>query len=130
MKDVLNKYDDYSQIIVDWLHFGSNDHIYQPNSVVEGFTMRAHFDTSKFYYSYKSIFKADKLIRFDIHRHVVNGQTIHIKYSDSCDLIINHYTVQSLEFFASVKATRGDVNNYFEHMSILNEIKHISPTVM
>ena len=117
LKDVLQKYDNYSQIIVDWLHFGSNDHIYQPNSVVEGFTMRANFDTSKFYYSYKSIFKADKLIKFDIHRHVVNGPTVHIKYSDSCDLIINHYSVQSLEFFMNVKATRGDINNYFEQIN-------------
>src|SRR5689334_9038333 len=42
ISSVLDQYSEYSQIRVDWLHFGSNGHIDQPSSVVEGFTKRAN----------------------------------------------------------------------------------------
>ena len=109
LRNLLTRYNSYSQVLVDWLHFGSGGHSYQPQSVVEGFQMRASLDTRKPYYSYKSIFKGDCLVKFGVHRNEVNGPTYHERTS----LLINHYTIQSLEFFMNVKATRGDCDNHF-----------------
>ena len=104
-----------NQIKVDWLHFGSSGHIKQPSSVINSFTKRAKFDTTKEYYSYKSIYKSKSLISFNVHGHNVTGMTLHEKYSeqDQSGLVINHYPIQSFEFFMNIKATRGDINNWF-----------------
>jgi glycosyltransferase involved in cell wall biosynthesis len=109
LNSVLDRHDNHNQVLVDWLHFGSSGHVYQPQSVVEGFRMRAHLDTTKPYYSYKSIFKGNSLVKFKVHSHEVTGTTHH----EHSALLINHYTIQSLNFFMTVKATRGDVNNHF-----------------
>ena len=39
---------------------------------------------------------------------------LHYKEETGSPLIINHYTIQSLDFFMKVKATRGDIDNYIE----------------
>lgn len=117
---VLESYSNYSQIKVDWLHFGSNGHLKQPISVINSFTKRAPIDRSKPYYSYKSIFRGNSLVLFNIHSNTVNGNTLHLEYSDSKlpPLVINHYNIQSLEYFMTVKATRGDINNWFDHVKL------------
>ena len=114
---ILEKYKDVSQIRIDWLHFGSNGHLYQPISVVNGFTKRSPLDKTKSFYSYKNIFKTKDLISFNVHLNSVSGTTHVIDYKEGepVELVINHYTIQSLEFFMRVKATRGDINNWFDH---------------
>ena len=106
----------YSQIKVDWLHFGSSGFIEQPKSVVGSFTKRSIFTTQKEYYSYKSIYKQKDLISFSVHGHTVKGETVHLNYSEYFPpmLVINHYPLQSFNFFMSVKSTRGDINNWFD----------------
>jgi hypothetical protein len=114
IKDCLD--DSVSQIKIDWLHFGSSGYIDQPNSVINFFTKRAKFDNSKEYYSFKSIYQTKDLVGFNVHGHIVKGKTIHLKYSDQNPpiLIINHYPLQSYNFFMTIKATRGDINNWFD----------------
>ena len=116
--EIVSENDIYSQIKVDWLHFGSNGHAYQPYSVVAGFTKRAHFTRNEEFYSFKSIFKSASLISFSIHEHEVSGITSHMVYNDEqpSDLVINHYNLQSLDFFIRIKGTRGDINNWFDHI--------------
>ena len=121
IKQVLSEYSEYAQIIVDWVHFGSNEHVLQPNSAVEGFTMRALSRESVRnvrYHGYKSIFKCEHLQNFDIHTSNVNGDVLRIIDTNAAKLLINHYNVQSLEFFINVKGTRGDVNNWFDHVKL------------
>ena len=121
IKQVLSEYSEYSQILVDWVHFGSNGHVKQPPSAVEGFTMRAHSRESGInarYYGYKSIFKCEQLKTFDIHSSNVDGDDLRIIDTPEAKLLINHYNIQSLEFFINVKGTRGDVNNWFDHMRL------------
>ena len=89
--------DSVSQIKIDLLHFGSSGHVTQPESVVQGFTKRAKFNTSTIYYSYKSIYQTKYLTCFGVNGHRVNGQTIHYKGNDNPKLIINHYI--SFKFF-------------------------------
>lgn len=121
IKQVLSGYSEYAQIIVDWVHFGSNNHVNQPPSVVEGFTMRALSRESRRnvrYYGYKSIFQTARLNYFDIHSSNVNGEDLRIIDSTGAKLLINHYNLQSLDFFINVKGTRGDVNNWFDHVKL------------
>jgi len=115
LTEIMRSYEDKSQVTVDWLHFGSSGHVYQPHSVTESFTSRSIIDRSKPFYAYKSIVKGSEFVSFNVHSHVVNGPSHHILYDEAVepDLVVNHYTIQSLEFFMKVKATRGDINNAF-----------------
>ena len=117
--EILSTNDDCSQIKVDWLHFGSNGHEYQPYCVVSGFTKRAEFNIDKEYYHCKTLCKSEFLISFLVHEHEVHGITKHFAYNEDQvpDLVINHYNLQSQEFYYSVKATRGDCDNWMEHVS-------------
>jgi hypothetical protein len=71
----------------------------------------------------------------DVHNSKVEGITDNLsvkRYPDDPPLIINHYIVQSKDFFMKIKATRGDVNNWISQearnweyfkMCDINEIK-------
>ena len=51
-----------------------------------------------------------------IHGSTVTGDCINLSYMQDLDnplLLINHYAIQSLDFFSKVKMTRGDVNGWF-----------------
>ena len=57
-----------------------------------------------------------KIDQVDVHTSVVAGVVDNLsvkRYPKNPPLIINHYIVQSLEFFENVKGKRGDVNNWF-----------------
>jgi len=117
IQNVLKSFDTYSCILVDWVHFGSNGHIEQPNSVVEGFTMRAFYGKNKEYYGFKNIFQTAYFKKFDIHHTETTGNHIRLHYNDTTEppsLLINHYNIQSYNFFIKIKSTRGDINNWFD----------------
>jgi hypothetical protein len=121
IQNILTNYNNYSQINVDWVHFGSNGHKLQPKSAVEGFTMRALYGKNKQYYGNKNIFKTRTLISFDVHSNNVSGQQINLKYSETSEvpsLLINHYNIQSYDFYINIKGTRGDINNWFDHQKL------------
>ena len=111
LQNILEEYNQYSQIVVYWVHFGSNGHIMQPKSVVKGFTMRALYGKDKPYYSYKSIFKSQDLISFEVHKNIINNHNeLQLSIDDNSNapnLLINHYVIQSLDFFLNVKGKRG-----------------------
>lgn len=117
----LKKYKNISQIKCPWLVFGSNGHIKQPSSIIDGFTKRADYSKPHLLVT-KTIVRTADLITFNVHMHSVKGITIYgttgitlqgntITESivDSFDIIINHYQIQSFDFFKSVKMVRGDV---------------------
>jgi len=121
VKDLLQKNEDASQIIVKWKHFGSSGHVYQPRSVVQSFTNRAKMDNGPTvsYYGMKFIVKTSDLKAFDVHQCNVAGKTI------TCDdAWINHYAIQSWEYFSNVKMTRGDVNNWFDHVGLKRDLDY------
>jgi glycosyltransferase involved in cell wall biosynthesis len=116
--EILESYSSRAQLKVDWLHFGSNGHEIQPISAVAGFTKRANFTRQQEYYSFKTIFQTEFLKEFAVHEHKVQGLTIHLAYDDDNPppLVINHYNLQSRDFYMNVKGTRGDINNWFDHI--------------
>ncbi len=110
------------QVTVDWVHFGSSSRIVQPSGgVVAGFLMRESFDTfrHKKYFGVKSIVLTATLKNIRIHQHEITK--ISEKDSDALRLgwtvnknilLVNHYAIQSLQFFMDVKCVRGDSNRW------------------
>ena len=113
LNKVIEKYNDYSQLHIGMHNFGSSNLIKQPDNVVQNFVYRSKYDESKSYISHKSGFKSCDLINFNIHSHDVKGKHLFINQYNNSDLIINHYSIQSLELFKNRKLIIGDVNNFY-----------------
>jgi hypothetical protein len=124
LKDVLRNYEKYTKIKIDWHSFGSNNHLYQPSSVVEGFTRRAPCKEGDKWYSYKMIVRNDELRSFGIHEHTSTGEQFHARGV----LVINHYQLQSLDWFLRIKGTRGDVNRYYDANQLQRNKEHFEKT--
>lgn len=91
-----------SQLSVNWAMFGSSGHNKQPDSVRLSFTKRA----KELHQLVKSIILVKELNDLNVHSHNVNENTINV--SDKIQL--NHYAIQSKEYFEKVKMSRGDVH--------------------
>jgi hypothetical protein len=119
-----------SQIHIPWKMFGSNGHIQQPKSVVDSFTLRENYLSPK-KKECKCIMRGNMVNYLHIHHSLLNRSFDSIDIfpnnqsfikqdinfienlteqvlSDSF-LHLNHYAIQSWEFFSKVKMTRGDV---------------------
>ena len=136
-KNEFNKISDYlkslnnniSTVSMPWKMFGSSNYIDQPKSVIDSFLYRFH--QCRFHYVHqKQILRTKDIIRFIVHTHEVNGiktrsnGSLFIKtespelmtidetnsFLDKSSIHINHYAIQSYNWFNSVKCTRGDVN--------------------
>lgn len=120
--NILKKYENQNQLHINWVHFGSSGHIEQPKKVVPNFLLRGEYNGKKNgpngrYNSYKSIIKTNGKIKLGIHKHFYNNKTngknisFDIEYTP---LLINHYAIQSKNFWCNIKMTRGDVNYYYD----------------
>lgn len=130
IKNIIKKYENnYDKIIVEWKTFGSNNCTFQPFSIVSGFNKMCDLN-SKTHYSYKSIAKTNNIIQFDIHSMVINtNREINLSYTTNInELYINHYQLQSLEFYMNIKQTRGDVNNHYDHIGMSRDYNHFLKT--
>ena len=112
-KDFFSKHDKYAQYTINWLIFGSNGYIDQPESLIDSFTMRAKTVNNDVInpYDFKSIVKTSKLIKFSVHSHECLGDTLFLG-SESEEMVINHYIIQSLVFYMEVKCVRGCADNF------------------
>jgi len=133
IKKILKKYINYSAIISNWVYFGSNGHKTQPKYVVQGFTKRCEYNATAYmkpaghpqqtvtFDGAKAIVNSDyKVESFNIHDVVVNGEKINLSYktSDDPELLINHYQLQSEEYWREIKIGRKtDVNHWFRGVS-------------
>lgn len=102
------------QVSVQWLMFGSNGHKQQPSSIIQGFTKRFNYNNNsqKFYY-HKSICRTKNLVSFHVHEHSHRQQKIRLDVkseaaAEAAPLHLNHYAIQSLDFFEKIKMRRGD----------------------
>jgi hypothetical protein len=109
--------DSIGNIMIRWKMFGSNGHINQPKSLISGFTKRS---TEMDDLNVKSIIKTNILRTLLIHRqdYISKGGVKEIFQPDECTeeslakakLHLNHYAIQSREFFEKVKMQRGSAN--------------------
>lgn len=132
--NVLRQHEDLAIVGLNWIWFGSNGLKTQPLSVVQSFTRRADYDYSK----YPNLTDHYKILIPHHHdmndwekniintMHPIHSLEVHIayvegtednlslrRYPDDPPLLLNHYSIQSLEFFLKNKGTRGDSNGYY-----------------
>ena len=122
IKIILKNYEQFNQLMVNWVHFGSSNFEKQPESVVSNFINRGEYNSNKNgpngrYNSFKSIVKTNATIKLGIHAHYYNnssqGKNISFKEINT-PLLINHYAIQSKEYWTNIKMTRGDVNYWYD----------------
>lgn len=122
IKEILKKYESYNQLYINWVHFGSSEFEKQPNTVVQNFIYRGEYNSIKNgpggrYNSFKSIIKTDGEIILGIHKHLHNnnpsGKNVSFDEKNT-PLLINHYAIQSKEYWQNIKMTRGDVNFWYD----------------
>lgn len=121
IKKCLSKHECWEQILVNWVHFGSSGFIQQPDKIVDNFIFRGVYNDTKNgpngrYNSYKSIVQSKCLLSFKVHLHsTINNKFINLSEPNEI-LLINHYAIQSREYWMNIKMTRGDVNHYYDQM--------------
>ena len=112
-------------ITVPWTMFGSSGHEKQPKSVVDNFLYRDAIDTTFQEGRYaKSLFQSSHKFNIHIPSNVNNKNTTlnfipnqksmptipkNIKIQEN-ELQLNHYAIQSKDFFRNVKMTRGSAS--------------------
>ena len=124
MSEQLKEFRDIDVIYGNWRMFGSNGHITHPASLRQGFTLREpHLHTHR----YRKYICRTKVVKnqHSLGIHAVTGARSERTVSDNELFHLNHYPIQSLEYFQKVKMTRGDAtkssNNlvrnmaYFQH---------------
>jgi len=114
------------QIYVPWKMFGSNGHVNQTENIIHYFLKRNVYDKSVLING-KCITRTKNLKKIGVHQSHTNANGLIITsdgnvkqhddnnfiytsegiLKDSC-LHLNHYAIQSWEFFSKIKMTRGD----------------------
>ena len=132
-QDILKRLENYKQISISWVHFGSSGFEKQPENVVKNFIKRARYGA---HHSVKSIIKTDygnvKEISLRIHMHSI-GLSAPMKAAfppkfnvSHCKmgplLFVNHYRIQSKEFWTKIKMTRGDADFHFDHINMKRDL--------
>mmetsp|Transcript_17692 Transcript_17692/g.15964 ORF Transcript_17692/g.15964 Transcript_17692/m.15964 type:complete len:125 (+) Transcript_17692:78-452(+) len=85
--------------------FGSSNFTTQPRNIRSSFILRSNLYLNVT----KHIINTINTLELNIHYHVfVENKTFIIQPND---LALNHYAIMSLEYFQSVKMTRGDVSS-------------------
>ena len=131
ISSILKLYDDKVGIVkLRWKMFGSNNHITQPKSIIDGFTKRKIFDDSPVHHengsfnNMKTIIKTSFLIKFDVHvsQHheceiIDEVPSYNEYYLTESKLQLNHYAIQSYDWFKKIKCTRGSATTIkFDHI--------------
>jgi hypothetical protein len=113
----LKHFEDYDYISSKWRMFGSNNCIKHPKDIRISLTKRVE----ELNFNTKYIFQTK-----NIHSKSVNIHWLNDGYTNKIDLSeifrLNHYPIQSKDFFEKVKMTRGDADaknnvrdwNYFK----------------
>jgi hypothetical protein len=101
----LKNYEDYDLITSKWRMFGSNNCIEHPKDIRTSLTKRVEelHPLSKYIFQTKNIYSSSLSIHY-----LNDGYTKIIDLSEIFKL--NHYPIQSKEYFEKVKMTRGDVH--------------------
>lgn len=90
-----------SQLLLKFHMFGSSGRVKQPRSIRRGFTWKKREVATN---NTKAFVWVNDVIRIGVHRSRVRGTTIVAPPG----LQLNHYVLQSREFFKKVKMQRGD----------------------
>ena len=93
--------DTLGKVQLTWRIFGSSGANKQPPSIRKGFTWRKRDDPTL---NMKCFSRVRDLLSLQIHDHETRGTSVR----DPPGIYLNHYVIQSREFFKKVKMRRGD----------------------
>ena len=116
IREALNHYYNFDVIYTNWSIFGSSGHKVHPSDLRTHFLMRHqelgdNGDTK--WICQTNIFRGLRGLRgLDVHK--IRGACSSRTISDNNMFQINHYVIQSLEYFTKIKMTRGDALNSAE----------------
>lgn len=135
LPSVLARFGNAEAVLIPWLSFGSSGHREQPPSVVQGFTRRGPAQANRAFL--KAIVRPEAIVEMSQHnprtrlgRKVLSdgspiGDELFIDlYEDELSrfsLLNNHYRLQSLSYFSTVKTARPEV-----HESVTERWKKVS----
>ena len=123
LSSIINEYENYDVIYSNWLMFGSDGLTNHPSDIRTAITHREnniHINT-------KWICKPIKIRLTDFYHHFFKNDSKYKKKVVNDKIHLNHYSIQSKEYFEKVKIARGDVlekhnsrdwnyfNNYDKH---------------
>ncbi len=144
LKNILKHIEHIGQIQIDCNFFGSNGLEKQPKYIIPNFTRRATYPENLIARNYKYIINSNfQFINLGVHtayfeneEYMKNKCFQRIDYS--CDqiqpwFIINHYNIQSKDFWTKIKMTRGDadhcrertIQNFFDGNKDTNQIEDL-----
>ncbi|MEP1198400.1 MAG: glycosyltransferase family 2 protein [Hyphomicrobiales bacterium] len=107
ISEVLPDYDGVDVVYVNWAVFGSSGFKNHPISLRKELTLRQPYlhahSTTKWLCRTKIL---SPFVTVGVHK--VNGGSSSRTISDNVNLQINHYIIQSEQYFREVKMTRGD----------------------
>jgi len=114
LSDTVDEYSKYDVIYSNWKMFGSDGHIEHPKSILKNILWRE----PTLHELTKYICKPNKINLDDVTIHSIDSENS-IIVNDKIQL--NHYPIQSEEFFKKVKMSRGDVaENVYENVRDMN----------
>ena len=103
--DTINDFNKYDVVYSNWKMFGSDGLIDHPEDIRTSIINREpELNENK-----KYIFKPSRVKIEDIHIHKVDN--IKNQITENKKIQLNHYPIQSLQYFKEVKMSRGDVNS-------------------
>lgn len=120
---ILKELANFDAILCPWLSFGSNGHLEQPSSVIDGFTRRGAADVSRSFL--KAFSKPCRIEEISQHNPRTRGRKVlssGVPHGDELflslqeedlarfALVNNHYRLQSRSYFRAVKTGRPEVN--------------------
>lgn len=105
ISDYLRKNESYDSIFVNWFIFGSSGYVKQPPNLRQYFIMRQ----PNINHHTKMIIQIQNVNAEDIDVHGLRKSAYRRK-TENTELHMNHYMIQSEEFFKNIKLTRGDVS--------------------
>lgn len=135
--DILIHSENKTRFHAPWLLFGSSGYEKQPKYVVPSFLYRHLYNHSLI--PHKTILNVQKNKEAVIHGFQIGkNKCLYYEGGINCisskiknekqifdnffEFVINHYTIQSLEFFKKIKMTRGDASN--NNKNSLRNIKY------
>lgn len=130
IKNILKKYEDYGELYANWVWFNSNGFIEHPkDGIVNNFVTRAEYGTCVFNRltvpegqleytdAHKCIANTNFNIKsFNVHEIFTDGKKINLSYKtnqENPELLLNHYQLQSREYWEKVKMFRRDTNEWY-----------------
>lgn len=102
--------EDLQLIYANWRMFGSSGLVKHPTSIREACI---HQDPNLASHQFRKFMCKTKILRYrsQLKIHSIGGANSRKTVSDNHNFSLNHYPIQSREFFESAKMQRGDVNS-------------------